>query len=478
MFGIFKKKLKNVVKKIAEKISGEKEELPEEHKTENEKPNEISTESSVEKNEGQPTVEKEHIEKEEDVRMEKNDEQPPAEKNEGQPSVEESAKEISKEISKEQPSNQASVEEERPESAEESVVEQKEEESEVEQKEEKREEAFPAEEQNKVSKKPDEKVESKKSEVEQEKTQKEAPDDKKKEYEEKSFFKRLINKIVEKKISEDDFDSIVSDLKITLLQNDVALEVVEKITDDLKKNLVGKSVKRGKVADEILSSMKKSLEEILDQKWIDVEDVIKSRNANGEPALILFVGFNGVGKTTTLAKIGNMLKKKGYKVVFAAGDTFRAASIEQINYHGETLGIPVIKHDYGADSAAVIFDAVKHAKSKGYNVVLADTAGRSHSNVNLMDELKKIVRVNKPDLKILVIDSLTGNDAIEQAKRFDEAVGIDGIILTKFDVNDRGGAAISVGYVTKKPILYFGVGQEYDDIEKFNPKSIVDELIS
>ncbi len=510
MFGIFKKKLKEVVKKISEKFEGKREEIVEKEEQikkelevgEIEKPEEKVEESK-------PT--KEEVKKAESEVKEEAESLKPEEKQEGQEVKEEKVEVESERIKKESEEVREGEEKiEEVEEVEEHIKEKPEEETEVvseEKIEEKKTEKQPKE----VSKsekvevvseeakgeeeleKLREEVEKELPEVEEKIKEIEQPSEKEfKEVEEEieqvetseekpkkeGFFRRFVKKITERKITEDDFNSIVDELKITLLQNDVAFEVVEKIVDDMKKELVGKSVKRGKVQDVIIKSLKNALLDVLKQEWIDVEKVIEKCKNEGRPALILFVGFNGVGKTTTLAKLGFMLKNKGHKVVFAAGDTFRAASIEQLEFHGKLLDIPVIKHKYGADSAAVIFDAVKHAKAKGYDVVLADTAGRSHSNVNLMDELKKVVRVNNPDFKILVIDSLTGNDAVEQARRFDDAVGIDGIILTKFDVNDRGGAALSVGYITKKPILYVGVGQDYPELMKFEPEFIVNELLA
>jgi len=172
-----------------------------------------------------------------------------------------------------------------------------------------------------------------------------------------------------------------------------------------------------------------------------------------------------------------LLKSRGISCVFAAADSWRAAAIEQLEVHGKNLDIPVIKHKYGADPAAVIFDAVKHAESKKVDVVLADTAGRSHSNANLMDELKKIIKVNKPDLKILVLDALTGNDIYDQCRLFNDAVGVDGMILTKADVYEKGGAALAASHTINKPIIYMGVGQNYEDLEKFDPEKIAERLV-
>ena len=215
------------------------------------------------------------------------------------------------------------------------------------------------------------------------------------------------------------------------------------------------------------------MHEILNQKPINIFALAKEK----KPLKIIFLGFNGTGKTTTIARLGYLFKEKKFEPVFAAADTWRAAAIEQIEHHGKKLSIPVVKQKYGADPAAVIFDAVKFAESKKLDVVLADTAGRSHTNSALMDEMKKIIRVNKPDLKILVLDSLTGNDAVEQARLFNEAVGVDGMIFTKVDVYDKGGALLSAAYTLKKPILFIGVGQGYKDLKEFDVDEVVKNLV-
>jgi len=190
----------------------------------------------------------------------------------------------------------------------------------------------------------------------------------------------------------------------------------------------------------------------------------------------MFIGVNGVGKTTTLAKLTKYLQLKGKKCVFAASDTFRAASIEQLQEHATALKVKMIKHAYGADPAAVAFDAISHAKAKGVDVVLIDTAGRQHANADLMGELSKIKRVAKPDVTILVVDSLTGNDAVEQAKKYDESIGIDGVILTKADADDKGGTVLSVSYMVEKPILFMGTGQTYTDLDEFKADFIIEKL--
>jgi len=289
----------------------------------------------------------------------------------------------------------------------------------------------------------------------------------------KKVFEKVTKRVLEKKISDKDLDEVLENLEFSLLEADVAFEVSEKIKEDLKKNLVGKEVKRGQVKDLIVKTFKESLHDILNLPNVNLKEIVKKK----KPSLLLFLGFNGSGKTTSLAKVANYLKKNGFSVVLAAGDSFRAASIEQLEEHGRRLDVNVIKHTYGADSAAVIFDAMKHAQARGIDVVLADTAGRPHTDKNLMDELKKICRVNNPDLKILVIDSLVGNDAVPQAKMFDEAVGVDAVVFTKVDVNEKGGAILSVAQTLKKPIFFIGVGQDYSAIKMFKPEEFIENVM-
>jgi len=290
--------------------------------------------------------------------------------------------------------------------------------------------------------------------------------------EKKGFFEKVSELVTKTSISEQKFDELFWDLELALLENNVAVEVIEKIKSDLKKTLVNEKLPRGKVEDIILKTLKNSIEDLFKVDRVDLIHNIKKK----KPYVIVFVGVNGSGKTTNLVKFADLCLKNNLKPVIAACDTFRAAAIQQIEEHANRLGIKLIKHDYGADAAAVAFDAIEHAKAKNMDAVLIDTAGRNHSNVNLMDELKKVIRVSKPDFTVFVGDSLTGNDAVEQAKTFNEAVGIDGIILTKTDVDDKGGAFISVSYVTKKPIIYVGTGQEYSDLKEFDPEIIVKNL--
>jgi fused signal recognition particle receptor len=290
--------------------------------------------------------------------------------------------------------------------------------------------------------------------------------------EKKGFFAKLKEKIVTKKVSEKQFDDIFWELEVALLENNVAVEVIEKIKNDLKKDLTEKPVLRNKVDETVVNSLKNSIKSLFETDKIDIFQRLEKK----KPLVMCFVGVNGSGKTTTIAKVAAMLQKYKLSSVIAASDTFRAAAINQLEEHAAKLGVRLIKHDYGADPAAVAFDAIKYAESKGIDAVLIDTAGRLHSNVNLMDEMKKIIRVAKPDLKIFIGESITGNDCVEQAKQFNEAIGIDGIILSKADVDEKGGAAISVSYVTKKPIMYIGTGQRYEDLEEFDSEKIIKSL--
>lgn len=289
--------------------------------------------------------------------------------------------------------------------------------------------------------------------------------------------KGLLSFVRHKTISEKDVDDILFELEMSLLEGDVALEVAEEIINSVKEDLVGRKIKRkSDVSEFTKEALKNAISKILEVDSQNIDELIQLKQKQGEPLKIMFVGINGTGKTTTIAKIATHFMEKGYKPVMAASDTFRAGAIEQLTHHADKIGVKIIKHKKGADPAAVAFDAVEHAKAKQKELVLVDTAGRMQTNVNLMDEMKKIQRIIKPDLILFVGDALTGNDAVEQARKFDDTVGVDGIILTKADADAKGGAALSIGHVISKPILFLGTGQSYSDIMEFKPEWMVEQV--
>ena len=292
--------------------------------------------------------------------------------------------------------------------------------------------------------------------------------------EKKGIFQSLKEKVVTKKISAEKFDKLFWELELALMENNVAVEVVEKIKEDLKEDLVDKPIKRGDIGKTIEHSLKLTIKHLFAAEGIDLIKAIKEKK--DKPYVVAFVGVNGSGKTTTVARLTHYLQQQKLTCVLVAADTFRAGSKEQLKVWADKLKVKMIAHDYGADPAAVCFDGVEYAKKQGADVVLIDTAGRQHSNINLVKQMEKIVRVAKPDLKIFVGEAITGNDAVEQAKQFNESVSIDGIILTKADVDEKGGATISVSYVTGKPILYMGVGQDLGDLEPFDAEKILATL--
>ena len=303
----------------------------------------------------------------------------------------------------------------------------------------------------------------------------------------KSFWEK-IGLVKKYKITEEDFNELFESLETILLENNVALEVVDYLRENLKKELINLEVNKNEIEKIIKQALKISIESLFSKNINFLEKIkekarvsVETQNqlqsgGSSEPFVIVFFGANGSGKTTTLAKISNFLKQKNISSILAAADTFRAASIEQLSKHGEKLGVKVIKQDYGSDPAAVAYDACEYAKAKKIKVVLIDTAGRMHTKASLIKEMEKIVRVSKPDMKIFVAEATLGNDAIEQAKIFNEAIGIDGIILSKQDVDEKGGTSLSVSYVTGKPILFLGTGQKLGDLEEFDREKIIKQL--
>jgi fused signal recognition particle receptor len=290
----------------------------------------------------------------------------------------------------------------------------------------------------------------------------------------------FVQKVTHKSISEQNLDDALSDLKMALLENDVAYEATERINDRVKKTLEGEQIgllqsKKDLIKTALYDAI---LAALTPENPVDLFALLEQRKKAGEPLTLMFLGVNGTGKTTTIAKITQMLQKKGYSVVLACADTFRAGSAEQIQIHADRLNVRVLSRPYGSDPASVAFDAINHARARGINVVLIDTAGRMQTDKNLMAELSKIHRVAEPDLVIFVGDALAGNDAIEQAKTFNEKIGIDAAVLTKVDADAKGGAALSIAIATGKPIIFIGVGQEYSDIEVFNPEWFAQKIVA
>ena len=288
-----------------------------------------------------------------------------------------------------------------------------------------------------------------------------------------------VSKIVVTELKAEKLRPILDEFRLNLIENDVAVPVAYYITDELERRLDGVQVNRlGDRKDLVKDTLHEVLIEILTTKeTVNLLENIEEKRKAKEPYTILFVGINGTGKTTSIAKVTQFLMKKGYSVVLAGADTYRAGSIEQLEQHSKKLGVRMIKHKYGADPAAVAYDAISHAESRGIDVVLIDTAGRIQTDRNLMSELGKIKRVVDPDLTVLVIDALIGNDAVLQAEEFHKSVNVDANILTKVDADVKGGASLSVAHVTGKPIIFIGVGQEYKDLEAFEPERFTQMIL-
>jgi len=287
----------------------------------------------------------------------------------------------------------------------------------------------------------------------------------------KNVFSNFVDKISSIAFSKDKLYGELEELKIELVSNDVALEVAE----DISKR-VSEAIERNIVRDR--GGLVAYLREIIlgyfkEAGTIDFDNIIRG----GRPFKIVFLGVNGVGKTTTIAKIAFYLKEKGFKPLMVAADTFRAGAQEQLKIHGDRIGVPVFTGRYGVSPASIAYDSVLHAKSKGYDVVLIDTAGRMHTDVDLVEELRKIVKVVKPDMRILVVDALTGNDALEQARFFSEKIGVDAVVIAKADAYEQGGVPISIVYAIRKPVLFIGVGQDYKDLKLFDPIEYLERVL-
>lgn len=296
----------------------------------------------------------------------------------------------------------------------------------------------------------------------------------------KSAFTSITQLATHTTLSQEDVDKILWDLEVSLIESDVASEAIESITASLKTKLVGSKIQRSEDREHFVEEQLKSAirDTFANTTKVDVISLIKEKRkkSRDSPFVILFLGINGTGKTTTVAKFANLLKKNKLSVVLACADTHRAGAIEQLSEHASRLGIKAIAQSYGSDPAAVSKDAQLYAQSHNIDVVIIDSAGRIQTSKNLMEEMGKIVRVVQPDMKIFVGDSLAGNDAISQAKEFQKVTDFNAAILTKADADVKGGAALSIAYITKRPVIYLGVGQSYDDIIEFDIDKFIDEL--
>jgi len=295
----------------------------------------------------------------------------------------------------------------------------------------------------------------------------------------KKAFSRAARGVAQRELTERVLDDILLDLQIALLESDVAQEVVDDLSVKLKKELLGLKLEKEQEAAEIVQSkLQTALAEIFARtdRFDLIERIKLKKDGRGGPFVVVFLGINGTGKTTTVAKIANLLRRAGFSVVVAAGDTHRAGAIEQLEQHASRLSLKIVKQRYGADPSSVGRDAYDHAKKNHIDIVLLDTAGRMQTSKNLMDEMGKIVRVVKPDVKLFIGDALAGNDTINQAREFFQYTNFDGAILTKVDADAKGGSAISIAHITSRPIVYIGVGQGYDDIIPFDSNKFISSL--
>ncbi|QIB72886.1 signal recognition particle-docking protein FtsY [Halogeometricum borinquense] len=276
-------------------------------------------------------------------------------------------------------------------------------------------------------------------------------------------------------IEEEDLEDPLWELEMALLESDVEMHVAEEILDTIREKMVGETRRQVETMGQLVQeALHDALYDVISVGQFDFDQRIAEAD---KPVTLIFTGVNGVGKTTSIAKMARYFEKQGLSVVLANGDTYRAGANEQIRKHAENLDTKIISHEQGGDPAAVIYDAVEYAEAHDIDVVLGDTAGRLHTSNDLMAQLEKIDRVVEPDLTLFVDEAVAGQDAVERAKQFNEAAEIDGAVLTKADADSNGGAAISIAYVTGKPILFLGVGQGYDDIEQFDPERMVERLL-
>ncbi|WP_255151810.1 signal recognition particle-docking protein FtsY [Halorarius halobius] len=279
----------------------------------------------------------------------------------------------------------------------------------------------------------------------------------------------------QKKITEEELEEPLEQLEMALLQGDVEMSVASAIVENLREELVGQTAAQVKTGEIVVEeAIGDALYDVISVGQFDFDERIAAAE---KPVTLIFTGVNGVGKTTTIAKLGKYLEDRGYDVVLANGDTYRAGANEQLQKHADNLDLKLISHEQGGDPAAVIYDAVEYADANDADVVLGDTAGRLHTSNDLMAQLEKIDRVVDPDMTLFVDEAVAGQDATNRAKQFNDAAEIDGVVLTKADADSQGGAAVSIAFVTGKPILFLGVGQGYDHLEKFDPQEIVDRIV-
>ncbi len=275
-------------------------------------------------------------------------------------------------------------------------------------------------------------------------------------------------------LREGDIADLLFELELALLESDVNHETATAFVSRVKELLLKEKIPRGTQLNEFLKQkIRQVLVELTKTRQVNIFEMADSV----KPFKILFLGPNGAGKTTTIAKLTYAFQQMGKKVIWAAADTFRAASIEQLEAHAKKLNVRVVKHDYGADPTAVAFDALKAAEAEKADVLMIDSAGRQETNRNLLEELKKMERVIKPDLKVFVGEAFAGKNLIKQARTFDEALNLDGFILSKIDTDAKGGTVLSLLYELKKPVLFIGTGQEYTDLIKFTPEFIIDRIV-
>ncbi len=295
------------------------------------------------------------------------------------------------------------------------------------------------------------------------------------------MFKKLskgLSGIFKITLSEKNMDKTMEKLKITLLKSDVAVQAAETICKSTEEQLKGEKVGAFSKKETLQTAIRNSIYQILNvEKQFNLLKAIENRPNKRKPYVIMVLGVNGTGKTTTIAKMVHLLKKENISIVVAAADTFRAGAIEQLSKHMAKLNTKIIKQEYNSDPASVAFDAIDHATAKKLDVVIIDTSGRQVTNKNLLTELQKIKRVNDPDLTLFIGDSLAGNDVLVQAEKFNEVVTIDASIITKLDADSKGGAALSIAFITKKPIIYIGVGQKYEDLIPFDPDWFITKLM-